>query len=119
MATVTRVDAHGFVRCDLCGQRFKNHHSCRSSALGYTPRRPEGFEDLVAQAAEQERVERAAGAQLTFDDVANPCTRCGATDRHVDVESGLCTKCMAADAREQAARVADWYAPGGPGRSPP
>ncbi|QIM20572.1 hypothetical protein G7075_04470 [Phycicoccus sp. HDW14] len=119
MALAARTDARGFVRCEACGQRFKVHHSCRVSALGYTPRRPDGFQELVDEAAAEERAAKAAGDQLTIDDLALACTRCGSTDRHVDEDSGLCTKCMAADAREQAARVADWYAPGGPGRSPP
>ncbi|MBD3784933.1 MAG: hypothetical protein IE926_18615 [Micrococcales bacterium] len=120
MATATRVDAAGFTRCERCGVRFKSNHSCRSSALdGYMPRRPPGFQDLVDEAHEQHLAEQAAAAQLTFDDVAMPCGRCGRTDLHVDDESGLCTSCLAADARALKDRVADWYGPRQPGRPPP
>lgn len=120
MAAAARVDAQGFTRCDACGQRFKNRHSCRRSALaGYMPRRPPGFEDLVEEARLEAEAERAAGSQLSFDDAAVACSRCGRTDLHVDVDARLCTSCMAADARDHARRVADWQASTGPSRGPP
>lgn len=119
MALAARVDARGFVRCPACGVRFKERHTCRASLGEFMPHRPEGFEALVEEFAAEHRAEQAAAEQLSFDDAAAACTRCGGTSRHVDVESGLCTGCMAADARAQAARIAEFHRSAGLSRPPP
>ena len=119
MATAARVDAHGFTRCEQCGRRFKDQHSCRGRRGEYMPRRPADFQDLVDEAARERQAEEAAAAQLSFDDIKASCWSCGATDKHIDPASGQCTSCMAAAARETAARVADWRARTRQANSPP
>lgn len=112
------TDAHGFTRCERCGRKFKNEHHCRASLGEYMPRRPEGFEALVEEYAQEHRAEQTAGEQLSLTDVAS-CVRCGPTDKHVDDDTGLCTTCMASDAKELAARVAGYYADTRSRRAPP
>lgn len=111
MALALRTDEQGYTHC-TCGVRFKNHHVCRRPLGERVTRRPAGFEELVEDAAAQARAEAeeaaAAQAQMSIDDLANACTRCGRTDRHVDHSCGLCTACLAADARAQRDRITDW-----------
>lgn len=118
MALAAGTDALGFTRCERCGTKFKSTHHCRARLGEYMPRRPEGFDDLVHELAEEHRAEQAAGEQLALTDVGS-CRRCGPTEKHVDDESGLCTTCMAADARGLASRIGAYHRDTGTRRAPP
>lgn len=97
MATQERTTRHGWVRCPnpACGQQFLRNHVCRVALGVVVDRRPDGFEQTVAEARAQARAEQVVQLELT--DLPDPCRTCGLVDKPLG-DTLDCVACMAAHA---------------------
>jgi hypothetical protein len=95
----SRVE-QGWVRCPRCRQHFKHEHRCTVALGELVTTRPYDFEAQVEEARAEARADAAAGEQLALDALVTPCASCGGTECPLDEQTGTCTDCMAAAARD-------------------